>query len=173
MWTGFRNGYQMVFGASVTIRRVNGYSQPILRSDFTIESPSAHILWPQFIAPDHFSGSNMLFDTPVVIRWAQAGGNTITEQATVYASGLFGRVFNLASWNVSDAFPGRTCPGVITQPGSCFAGDYRYGAFWEKTAAGALSYYTPWTGFSSASGMGSPTGASRMRAFGGMITVTP
>jgi hypothetical protein len=162
----------MVFIASVTIRRVNGYSQPILRQELTIESPSAHILWPQFIAPDHFSGSDMLVDTPVVIRWAQAAGNTIFEQAAVLSSGLVGRVFTLAAWNVSDAFPGRTCPGMITQPGSCFAGDYRYGAFWEK-AGTSLSYYTPWAGFSSASPMGSPTGQSRIRAFGGMITVTP
>jgi hypothetical protein len=112
------------------------------------------------IAPDGLAGSSRANDTPVVLRYSAVhpGDDEVTETAVVLYSGLEGEPITLGTWDISNAFGG-PCPLE-----GCFAGDYRYGAFWQKVGD-SLRYFTPWTGEAS-SGTG-------IRAHGGFVHVTP
>ena len=109
------------------------------------------------------AGGNILFDTPMVLRFANIVGNAVTEAYRVIYPGVWPNSDRiLASWNIGNT-------NECANPGNCFVGDYRYGAFFDKgitTFPGPLRYFTPWTGGGSAA-------PASIRAFSGSVIVTP
>ena len=117
----------------------------------------SHLVFPQLIPVDGVAGSDGQLDTPVVLRYAVLSGDNVNEQARVLYSGLNGNTILLGNSSVSAMFPGG-CTG------SCFQGDYRYGAFFEKEGS-TLRYFTPWTG--------EVDGTAGIHAIGATVDVVP
>jgi hypothetical protein len=71
----------------------------------------------------------------VVLRYlaVHPNGDSVVEQAVVFYSGLQSSTHSLAVWGISVTFGSACLP-----EDECFAGDYRYGAFYKKVG-GTLS----------------------------------
>jgi len=158
-------GNQVINLFLVTLFSRNGYQNPEIINDVIIQNlaPGSNMLWPQLIGSDGMAGGNILFDTPMVLRFANIVGNAVTEAYRVIYPGVWPNSDRiLASWNIGNT-------NECANPGNCFVGDYRYGAFFDKgitTFPGPLRYFTPWTGGGSAA-------PASIRAFSGSVIVTP
>jgi hypothetical protein len=173
-YTSVIDGHQILIVWLITLRSENAYNSPTIHLEEAINpGPGVHALFPQFITSDGLGGSDIRVDTPVVLRWLEASGDTITEKAQVFypslsSIGLRGSQRTVAQWSVADAFPGRTCPSSGNTV--CFAGDYRYGSFMGKVGT-SLGYFIPWTGVNTPAP--DTIFANRIRAFGAQLTIQP
>lgn len=162
--------YTVINVYSATIRSENGYAvRPIVHRVHRVDlaSTAHHSLWPQLIAPDGVGGSIALEDTPVVLRWSDVAVPNVTEKAQTIYSGLAGQASNIVFWSIPETFPGINCP---TAGLGCFVGDYKYGAFFQKTGS-TLSFFTPWTGGGRDPATNAPIGYST--ANGAFVDVVP
>jgi hypothetical protein len=164
--------YTVINVYSATIRSASGYSlRPDIRLELRVDASAqgAHSAWPQLIAPDGFGGSDRLTDMPVVLRWSSIAPPNVTEMAQVLYSGIAGPLHSMVFWSIPQTFPNIDCPNAGF---SCFVGDYKYGAFYEKVG-GALSYFTPWTGGARDPATGGTVTIPGARASGGFVDVVP
>jgi hypothetical protein len=159
------SGYEILNVYSVTLRSAQGYDvRPDIVRELVVDASATggHVIFPQLIAPDHFGGSDLFVDTPVVLRYTTVTGDAVREDVRVLYSGLSSLPRTLGSWSVSATFPGAT---PCTTRRGCFAGDYRYGAFYKKSA-GVLTFFTPWAG-------GRADGSALPAAHAGIYLVAP
>jgi hypothetical protein len=170
------SGLEIINLYSVSIRTGPGpsglYDDPQIEKVLTLSLPGNHFAFPQLIAVDHLAGSDLQLDSPVLLRFTQVTNNlandTVIEWVLPFYSGTFGAAVQMASWSRSATFPGTNCSTADATVIECFAGDYRYGAFYQKlAAAGSLRFFTPWTGESPTMGVTGP------RAQGAFVDVIP
>jgi hypothetical protein len=102
-----------------------------------------------------------------VLRYAVRTSHDLSENAIVLYSGLRSDEIVLGNSSLGAMFD--TDCGVFNlmtsnYPISCFIGDYRYGAFFEKEGT-TLRYFTPWSG--------EAAGKAGIHAIGATVDVAP
>jgi hypothetical protein len=168
-YTGLNSaGFLIINLVSVALLSTNQYAGPptITRAKIDESSTNRDLLWPQLIRPDNLAGSDLLIDTPVILRYASWNSDIVQEKAIAIYSGLQGPKITIAAWSVSTAF-GQSAAQCATAGSFCFAGDYRYGSFIDKTN-GSLNFFTPWSGHSTLS-----PGTPGIYAQGATIQIVP
>ncbi len=158
---------------SLTIKSgVNYGARPTIVRELRVDATplTRHSVYPQLIAVDGLAGSDRSVDSPIVLRWSETGGDVVIEKARVIVSGLAGPMRTLATWSASDVYGVGCAAG--TPPKDCFNGDYKYGAFHQKSPSTAtLSFFTPWTSGGIDPATGNPV--AHQTASGAFILVTP
>jgi hypothetical protein len=161
------SGFEIINVYSVTLRSTQGYDvKPTIVRELVVDktAQAQYALWPQLIAPDHLAGSDLRTDTPVILRYGAWGGDTVSEEAVAIYSGMIAPTKTLTTWSISAV--AQAGDGLCPSTSLCFAGDYRYGAFYQKVS-NVLTYFTPWTGQSSTAGV------KLIHGQGAMMDVTP
>ncbi len=149
-YTGISSsGFEIVNVYAITLRSANNYlGAPDVKRILTVDLSAAGLdaLWPQLIRTDSAAGSDLTVDTPVVLRYSLVGGDAVSERAVALYSGLVGPTKNMFGWSILGTY-GQTATKCATDANTtCFAGDYRYGSFFQKTSDGKLAFFVPWTG---------------------------
>jgi hypothetical protein len=162
--------HQILHGYVIELKSRSRYANVSVTNEFTIDKSSSgvHILWPQLIEPDGNAGSDASVDATMVLRWSEVQGALVREMAQVLVGRYRGPETQLGTWRISEAFPTVSDCFAEFPPDGCFAGDYRYGAFWEKSG-GRLRFFVPRNGVPT----GAPMGFDRLRAIAAYIDVTP
>jgi len=157
-----KSGFEIVNVYAITLRSANGYQAPPDVTRVLVVDRSANgqdAIWPQLIRADGAGGADLTLDTPVVLRYALVGGDTVTEQAVALYSGLAGPAQSLTTWSIAATYSksAAKCAASTQDKDNCFAGDYRYGSFYRKTSNGRLDFFVPWSGQATKAGSGGTT----------------